>query len=81
MSVQLGKRYRDSLTGIEGIATSRTTYLYGCVRVGLETLAKEGEPKDLWFDEQRLVDEAGNPVDTDATTGGPYPDPVRFDTH
>jgi hypothetical protein len=31
--VKLGSKCRDSITGLEGIATARTEYLYGCVHV------------------------------------------------
>lgn len=55
--VKLGETYRDGITGFEGVAVSRTEFLFGCVRVGLEpTELREGKPIDLqWFDEQRLV--------------------------
>lgn len=66
--VQLGERYRDKITGFEGVATARSEYLYGCVRVGLEG-ALNGEPKELWFDEQRLTDAPS------ATSGGHRPAP------
>ena len=29
---ELGSRVKDSITGFEGFAVSRTEYLYGCVR-------------------------------------------------
>jgi len=78
--VELGKIYKDEFTGFSGIATARTEFLYGCVRVCLESkkLDKEGKPLEIWFDEQRLVTKtkASGP-------GGPGPnppkrDPVRF---
>lgn len=40
--VGLGRRYKDSITEFEGVATSRTVYLNGCVRVGLEGKEKPG---------------------------------------
>jgi hypothetical protein len=55
-SVKLGKKYRDSITGFEGIATARTEYLMGCCRILLE--AKSGDDdtvKEYWFDETRLA--------------------------
>lgn len=63
--VKLGLMYEDAITGFKGYATGRTTYLYGCVRVGLES--KEKPTEMVWFDEQRLV--AFSP----ATSGGPMP--------
>ena len=71
MSVELGKRYSDSISGFTGIATARTVYLYGCVRVLLtpDTLGKDGVPlESQGFDEQR-VDPS-----SEAATGGPQSD-------
>ena len=71
MHVQLGEKYRDTLTGYEGTATSRSEYLYGCVRVCLEGPDKDGKPDEYYFDEQRLVAvSTDQPVTTTATTGG-----------
>ena len=69
--VELGKRYSDSITGFAGVAVSRTEYLYGCVRVGLEGSTKPGEA--FWFDEQRLTEF------TNATSGGDMPSPPSRD--
>lgn len=71
--VTLGERYRDSFTGFEGVATSRTEFLYGCVRVCLEadTLKDDGTPKDAVFDEQRLMTGAGDKPAPTAKSGGP----------
>jgi hypothetical protein len=65
--VKLGDRVTDTLTGFSGIATSRTEYLYGCVRIVVEpTELREGKPIDgQIFDEQRLD------VASTAKTGGP----------
>ena len=56
--VVLGKRYKDSITSYTGVATVRSVYLYGCVRVLLEStkLKKDGDfIPDFWVDEKRLV--------------------------
>jgi len=75
--IELGKKYKDSLTGFEGIATARATYLYGCVRVLLEAKSKSNvKPEEYWFDEQRLD------IPTKAATknpGGPGPIAPRRD--
>lgn len=65
--VVLGTKVKDKITGFEGIAVSRTTYLYGCVRVCVEPQGlHDGKPiESQYFDEQRLED-----VPT-AVTGGP----------
>jgi hypothetical protein len=68
--VKLGDRYRDPLTGFEGVATAVTFYLHACERVSLEFI-KDGEVKYEAFDAPRLIH-----VDTDTRpattrTGGP----------
>lgn len=65
--IKLGAKVTDSITGFTGIATARTEYLYGCVRVSVEpTELHEGKPVEAqYFDEQRLEDEPT------AKTGGP----------
>ncbi len=79
MKIQLGKRYRDTISGFEGTATARHEYLYGCVRVLLEGRSVEDKAgEELVFDEQRLVEAetAARPTAT-ATSGGPRPTPPR----
>ncbi len=85
MSIKLGSRVRDTITGFEGILTSRTEYLYGCVRVGVEPtgLDKDGNiPETGHFDEQRIAFIKTIPMEkseeSNATTGGPRPVPPRF---
>jgi hypothetical protein len=65
--VKLGTKVKDSITGFEGIATSRTEYLYGCVRVCVEPQGlHDGKPIDpMFFDEQRLEEQPT------AISGGP----------
>jgi hypothetical protein len=70
--VKLGERYRDSITGFEGVATARYEFLYGCIRVMLEG-QKDGQPAEFTFDEQRLTDVPA------ATSGGPRPAPPSRD--
>lgn len=69
--VKLGVKVKDSITGFMGVAVSRTEYLYGCVRVGVEGEAKPGEI--YYFDEQRLT------VETNAISGGNMPTPPSRD--
>jgi hypothetical protein len=55
--IVLGKKYLDPITGITGVATGATVWLYGCARVCLEYgfTNKEGaiESKDHWIDTDR----------------------------
>jgi hypothetical protein len=80
--IKLGSRVRDTLTGFEGIATGRTEYLYGCIRILIEPAElKDGKPVEaLWFDDQRVavIVEDGPKVSADsvATAGGPQNDPI-----
>lgn len=79
--IKLGSKVKDTLTGFEGIATGRTEWLYGCVRITIEPdkLDKDGKciPSE-WFDEQRveLVTEKAPTVspESDARAGGPQDD-------
>jgi len=67
--IELGKKYRDRVTGFEGVATSRTTYISGCVHVGLQPpVDKDGKiPSVEYFDEERIDPESeidkGGPAD------------------
>jgi hypothetical protein len=79
--VKLGSKCRDSITGLTGIATARTEYLYGCVHVCINPQElKDGKPVDCsWFDEQRVeVIEEKPPVvspASSAASGGPNQSP------
>jgi hypothetical protein len=68
--VELGKRYRDPQTGIEGVATSLHFYQHGCERATLELLVK-GELKEYTFDSPRLVEIETQKQVTSPRTGGP----------
>jgi hypothetical protein len=56
MEVQLGQRVKDKITGLKGIAISRSTYLYGCVRIAVQPdklqAGKMADP--IWIDEPQL---------------------------
>lgn len=86
MRVELGERYRDRVTGFEGVATSRTEFLQGCFRVGLERLNDKGDALvALSFDEPNL--EKIEPVDDapaikrSRRTGGPHDHGSLVDDH
>ncbi len=67
-NIKLGKKYKDSVTGFEGVATAQTIFQFGCIRFCLESAdLKDGKPVECWFDEQRLV----SPSKSRAETGGP----------
>ena len=79
--IKLGNKVRDTVTGFSGIATGRTSWLYGCERIAIEPQElHDGKPIDQhWFDEQRVeVIQDTPPVispHSSATTGGPQRDP------
>lgn len=52
-AIELGKKYKDSVHGIEGVATCHSRYITGCDRVCLEY--KSGSDiKEIWVDITRL---------------------------
>lgn len=56
--IGLGDRAKDPITGFVGIVTSVSTFLHGCIRIGIspEKLDKDGKPKeDKYFDQSQLV--------------------------
>jgi len=69
----------DILTGFAGTATSRTDYLYGCVRVLLEAGDKDSKPVSDYFDEQRLREASGAIPFPTAISGGPHDAPPSRD--
>jgi len=57
MRIELGSEVKDKTTGFTGVASSRTEYLTGCVRYGVQSrkLGKDGLPGDyIMFDEDSL---------------------------
>lgn len=74
MMTMLGKQVRDRITGFTGVATARSEYLNGCVRILVEAKeAADGKLPSDWFDEQRIeYVEAGDGVLASAAkAGGP----------
>lgn len=81
MTIEIGDKARDTITGFKGVVLGITTWFNGCRRHGLQSqkLDKDGKPIPLeWFDEPQLelVEQAAAGPET-APTGGPRPDPVR----
>lgn len=57
-SAQLGDRVKDPVSGFKGIATCITTWLHGCVRIGVqpEEITKEGKvAESVYFDQSQLI--------------------------
>lgn len=61
----LGHEVKDIVTGFEGVVTSISFDLYGCVQAIVSPKAKEGEVKDgRWLDTNRLIVTSKSPVMT-----------------
>jgi hypothetical protein len=80
VSVSLGDKARDSVTGFQGICVARTQWLNGCVRCTLQgETDKDGKvPDSVTFDEPQLVVLVSRQVKCGPTdTGGPIPNPQQ----
>jgi hypothetical protein len=64
----LGKKYRDSVLGVEGTAVASATYLTGCDQIQLAARDANGMPYSQWFDVTRIEG-----VDVEERPGGPGP--------
>jgi len=73
MNVILGERYRDVVSGWEGVATARYEYMNGCVRIEISGADKDGKPEGFVFDIQQIeaVEAPAVPATPVATVGGP----------
>ena len=56
MTIELGRKVKDKITGFSGIVTGLCQYISGCNQALVApTVGKDGVAKDSsWFDEQRL---------------------------
>lgn len=52
--LSLGSKVRDTVSGWEGIATSKTEWMNGCVRIGVDGADKDGAPKAYTFDVEQI---------------------------
>lgn len=79
MTINLGDKAKDTITGLTGTVVSRHEYLNGCVRLALQPAElKDGKPVDSSvFDIQQIeLIEAAKPRAVDPT-GGPRDEPSR----
>lgn len=82
MTIELGSKVKDKVTGYEGVATARTEWITGCVRYAVlpSTLTKDGATRtEEWFDEDRLEVTAKPTAKLRSVRrlGGPQRDPSR----
>ena len=56
--IELGRRVKDLVTGIEGIAVGRCEYLNGCVQIYIRPKAKKTgeEVEGIWADDIQVKD-------------------------
>ncbi len=57
VKVKLGDEVKDPITGYEGIACARITYLQGCDRIGIQAPAMKAKDKLTEVPELYYVDE------------------------
>lgn len=83
MTIQLGDKVKDSVTGFIGLCVARTEWISGCARLTLQpAVGKDGKiPESQTFDEPQLrVIKAGVLKRETANPGGPRPEPVQAKT-
>ncbi len=71
---KLGEKLRCKVTGFEGIATSRTEYLNGCIQYCLLPKAKKASteyPEGIGLDEENLSRVSAGITVKPRKTGGP----------
>ena len=78
MSIRLGDRVRDRITGFEGVVIARLEYLNGCVQYCVKPKIKPDKPNEqpdgCYIDEKFLEVVPANPVPvTPEATGGDLP--------
>lgn len=84
MTIKLGDKVKDQVTGLEGIAIGTTQWLTGCARITVQPpMGKDGKiPEMQSFDETQLVCVKAGAVkiakeETLSKNGGPMPTPKR----
>lgn len=62
--IMLGQLVQDRITGLIGVATARTEFLYGCVRIMVQPRQiKDGKSvESSWIDEPQLEPVTEEPV-------------------
>ena len=79
--IELGKTYKDTITGFTGVATGYVTYITGCNQVLLTPKIKEdGTAREsTWIDEQRaeVTDAPIVTIDNSAGAGFGPEAPIR----
>ena len=71
--ITIGAKYKDVLTGFEGIATGHCTYITGCNQALIQPRSHETnkKPETEWIDEQRLEQVGDDVVKLPSWVQGP----------
>lgn len=81
MKITLGAKYKDRITGFEGICTGHAEYISGCNQALLTRtdLDEKAGTRGEWFDDQRLqrVGTTKIVLNNDETPGCDLPAPIR----
>lgn len=80
MTIKLGQRVRDIVSGFTGIATAKCEYLNGCVQYCVKPPCKDNKQEDgMYIDHQQLevVDDGILSQIAPKETGGPAADTPR----
>lgn len=65
--IKLGHKYKDRITGFQGVATGHVYYISGCNQTLLAPeVGADGAMKDShWFDDQRMLPLDGDFIELD----------------
>jgi hypothetical protein len=80
MSIELGDKVKDRVSGFQGVVVSKTNYLNGCCRVGVkpQALEKGSTIDEEWFDIGQIDLISPKAVSVvPKKTGGPATNPPR----
>ena len=66
--LELGARYRDNVSGWEGVLTACYVYMNGCVRCELADKDDKDQPKSFVFDQEQLTLVVAKPIKTQRAT-------------
>jgi hypothetical protein len=73
-SIELGRTYKDKITGFTGVATGYVHYISGCNQALLAPpVGADGKmPEGQWFDEQRLEAQANERIVLENSLGNGF---------
>ena len=88
MDIKLGMEVKDKISGLKGIATSITEFIYGCRRIGVSPQElKDGKPMEESIIDEPQLDIVGDGIREDAEEVAPdvkqkrnYGDPAFIPT-